>query len=380
MSTSFVIVIPTRRRLETLRWTLKTCLEQEYDNFQVIVLVNSCPATEEYLCGLADQRIISVPSQADLAMSDNWERLFEIEVDPSSYVFYLGDDDGLLPGALARADHLISTYRTDVLKWQKAEYCWPSIILPEYRNYASLRLGSEIEVRKTAPFLQAAHLFQTSYSCGPVIYSSFVRMSLLQQIREIAGNRFFRSCSPDVFSSYAIASFINSFVECLYPLSVNGASGQSNGIASIHKFFSDAAIHFRNTKEAHPTLVFAPSVIIGEADGLLTARDTLPQYFARYNFSFDTLVRRLGQEASQQTDPMRRELLVAAAVEIAVKNDVPPPEFSDNISPAASSPFPAPAYGFFPAAKKLSIDLGRVGVKDVYEACRVIAMLNPLEN
>lgn len=376
MSTNFLVVIPTRRRLSTLRWALKTCLDQDYDNFKVAVLVNACPDTAAWLRDRDDPRLLVMESRADLPMTDNWERIFDMEIDPNTFVFFLGDDDGLLPGALACADRLLRNYRTPILNWEKAEYAWPDIIHSAYCNYASLRLDSNIEIRKSEPFLSAAHRLRASYSDGPSIYSSFVRAELLQKIREEAGNRFFRSCSPDVFSSFVLSSAVDRFVRCRFALSVNGASGKSNGISYIHDFTNCS---FTGTP-IHPAIVHAPSVLIADTDALLNAHEALPRRFARYQFDFEALLTALAQEAQRVGSSQRGMHLATAIEEIARRNGLAAPRvrrvLQEDVVAAERS---GPAFGFEAKERRLTIDLSRIGVVNVDDACKVMGMLNPLE-
>ena len=199
-TTHFTIVIPTRRRLATFKHALQTCLSQQYQRFEVIALVNSCTETAQYVSQVGDEKVRSIESQTDLPMTENWERLFELTLEPSTYVLYLGDDDGLLPGALECAHRIIRQHHCAVLNWEKAEYAWPDIVASAYRNYASVKLSTSLEQVRTAPFLISAHAMETSYSAGPSIYSSFIKLSILREIRQSAQGRFFRSCSPDVLS------------------------------------------------------------------------------------------------------------------------------------------------------------------------------------
>ena len=57
------IVIPTRERAETLYHTLRTCLEQEGDDYEVVVCDNcGSPATRAVVDGFASARIKYVRS------------------------------------------------------------------------------------------------------------------------------------------------------------------------------------------------------------------------------------------------------------------------------------------------------------------------------
>src|SRR5262249_49982060 len=70
----FSVVVPTRERADTLQSCLTTCLDQGFDNYEVIVCDNcSSPATREVVEGFASSRIKYVRAPEPLAMSDNWE-------------------------------------------------------------------------------------------------------------------------------------------------------------------------------------------------------------------------------------------------------------------------------------------------------------------
>ncbi|MGZ8158598.1 MAG: glycosyltransferase family 2 protein, partial [Methylobacter sp.] len=54
----YTVIIPTRDRAETLEATLRTCLRQTYENFEIIVSDNcSGDNTKEIVDGLHDPRI-----------------------------------------------------------------------------------------------------------------------------------------------------------------------------------------------------------------------------------------------------------------------------------------------------------------------------------
>jgi len=380
VTTPLVIAIPTRQRLATLKHALHTCLTQDYDNFQIIVLVNRCCSTSRWLDTLSSPRVRCLESDSDLPMTENWERLFEVSLHPDSYVFFLGDDDGLLPGALALADHLIRRHRPAVLNWEKAEYAWPDIQVPVYANYASLRLSKAVEIRETSTFLDHAHSFRAPYHDGPGIYSSFVSLALLDDVRRRTQGRFFQSCSPDVYSCYALAGSIDRFLRCRFALSVNGASGRSNGISYVHHFDSVSSATFRAGTAIHRSLVHAPSVAIAEADGLLTARDSLPNSFRPYTFDYDALLRRLKVEADGEQNERRHANLVHALQVIAGRNHRPRPCVKSYTDSPSTKDRLGPVYGFSPHDMRLTIDLGRIGVGNIAQACDALAMLNPLEN
>src|SRR5262245_17171828 len=102
----FSIVVPTRQRHETLRHCLRTCLAQGFDDYEVVVCDNcSSPQTRQVVEEQATPRLRYLRMTEPLAMSANWERaLSEVR---GEYVLVLGDDDGLMPYALAELDGLL---------------------------------------------------------------------------------------------------------------------------------------------------------------------------------------------------------------------------------------------------------------------------------
>src|SRR5262245_408818 len=124
-SPRFSILIPTRERADTLYHALRTCLEQDFADCDVVVSDNcSAPATREVVERLASSRLKYVRSPHALAMSGNWE--LAVSHATGEYLTILGDDDGLLPYALPELDRLIRATGAQVIRWEQALYLWPS--------------------------------------------------------------------------------------------------------------------------------------------------------------------------------------------------------------------------------------------------------------
>ncbi len=70
----FSVVIPTRERADTLRFALRTCLDQAFDDYEVIVSDNfSSPATRGVVDEAAAPKVRYVRTPEPVAMSTNWE-------------------------------------------------------------------------------------------------------------------------------------------------------------------------------------------------------------------------------------------------------------------------------------------------------------------
>src|SRR5690349_16522507 len=120
----FSVVIPTRERAETLSSALRTCLEQTFDDYEIVVCDNcSSPATRAVVEAAGSARVRYVRSDRPLAMSANWE--LAVSHARGQYVTVLGDDDGLMPFALRELRRLIDRHdRPTAIQWIVGMYTW----------------------------------------------------------------------------------------------------------------------------------------------------------------------------------------------------------------------------------------------------------------
>src|SRR5215211_1243160 len=108
MSLPFLtVIIPTLKRPDTLYYTIRTVIEQDYDNYQVIVSDNfSNDETSSVVASFKSNKIRYINPGRKLSMSHHWE--FALQHVDTGFVTVLGDDDGMLPGGLRRIANLLS--------------------------------------------------------------------------------------------------------------------------------------------------------------------------------------------------------------------------------------------------------------------------------
>jgi glycosyltransferase involved in cell wall biosynthesis len=228
----FSVVIPTRERAETLLHSLRTCTEQDFDDYEVVVCDNcGSPATRRVVEDCGSAKVRYVRSDRPLAMSDNWD--LALSHATGEYVTVLGDDDGLLPCALRELSRLVERHgRPGAVHWFAGLYTWPSIAVPEEANFLRLptdrccrTLDGRDQLKRVARYeFGAEHL--------PMIYRAVIRSDLIERHRRAAG-RVFPTLYPDVYSGYAFAWLAGTYVSVQVPLSVAGLSGKSNGVAVL---------------------------------------------------------------------------------------------------------------------------------------------------
>jgi hypothetical protein len=227
----FSVVIPTRERAATLRHALRTCLDQNFDDYEVIVSDNdSSPATRAVIDEAASQRVRYVRTPGLLAMSSNWD--FAVSHARGEYVILIGDDDGLLPHALGELDNITREHDAKVVRWTPVYYTWPSFALPGQADYLRVPLGRGLAELASLDVIRAVISFRLPYTALPMLYNAAVHRSVLDELRAKTG-RVFPHPVPDVYSGFAIAAVAGRFFSTEAPMSVSGQSGASNGIAVL---------------------------------------------------------------------------------------------------------------------------------------------------
>jgi FkbM family methyltransferase len=279
----FSIVIPTRDRADTLRHTLRTCLAQDFADFEIVVSDNdSSPAVREVVESFADPKVKYVRTPRLLAMSDSWE--FAVERAAGEFVTLIGNDDGLLLHALSEIDRLVRMLDATILRWDSVCYNWPD--LPEQEHASAnallvpLRQIDEyypVRRRAAAPVMVDVVNGRASYSELPMIYCSAIHRSWIESLRARAG-RVFQSECPDIFSAFAFASLAGAYHSVAAPIGISGLSGKSNGVAGIYlKEKSPVSHEFRglNAKAGHRRhqhVPEAPVMSAAVADSFLHAK------------------------------------------------------------------------------------------------------------
>lgn len=259
------VVIPTRERADTLIHTLKTVTSQTYDNLEIIVSDNASEdCTKEIVTAINDSRIIYTNTGKRVGMSENWEHGLSLVT--GDYVMFLGDDDGLLPNACVDIAELLMTTGTKAIIWSKPDYTWPSVArLP---NRLSMKCGYDLVELRGDILLKEVSAGRTSYGRLPVIYSGFVSVAAIDEIKSKT-NDFFQCVTPDVYSGIVLAHEIKTYLYSLRPFSINGGSQHSNGLSQFEsgnelaqKFFSESNI---NIDSNFPIIPGSICSCVGEA-------------------------------------------------------------------------------------------------------------------
>lgn len=287
----FTVIVPTRERADVLGPALKTVVEQDYDNLRILVSDNfSNDSTRDVVASFHDPRITYANTGKRLSMSHNWE--FALTQITDGWVAFIGDDDGLLPGAIARAADIAREYRVQAIGSRNAPYTWPH---PPHQPHGKLSISLKRGVDvfdSNARLMDIVHGHGT-YSALPMLYTGgFVDFGVIAQARAIDGT-FNHSINPDVYSAVVIAKLTDRFAYSNEPMAIGGSSRHSGGTSFFsggitekssdspaRKFFSEANIPIHPDLAATPDEVLPPSIELLVYEAILQAEYIPPSFKA----------------------------------------------------------------------------------------------------
>ena len=100
------IIVPTRNRIETLKFTINSILSDHYPKLLIHVIDNkSSDGTLSYLKTIRDKRFKYYQPASHLSMSENWE--FGLSKIKDGYVTILGSDDGHFPSSAYKLNSIL---------------------------------------------------------------------------------------------------------------------------------------------------------------------------------------------------------------------------------------------------------------------------------
>jgi len=147
---------------------------------------------------------------------------------------FLGDDDGLLPGSIARLSEIIGEYRPDAINAPYVDYNWPD-------NGTDAAGHVRVPSRRTTKYYSSARYITDllsgylGYVDGPLIYNgSFAKIKVINAARDKEGV-FFKAQSPDVYSAVALSFVTSRFLRIKEPVAIAGRSRHSNGSSAMSK-------------------------------------------------------------------------------------------------------------------------------------------------
>lgn len=230
----FSILLPTRNRLELLRYAVESVRLQDYQDWEIIISDN---ASTDDVAGFAascnDERIRCFRTECLLPVTENWNAA--LERSSGDYLIMLGDDDGLMRGCLSAARRMIVDWEgPDAIYTQALQFAYPGVIPGEKKAFIQTAYNAFLEgarepfllSRETAlEMVQSALDFRLWYGFN---MQHFIISRKLVQALEGKGP-FFQSPYPDYYAANSILLAARSLVANPKPLIMIGISPKSFG-------------------------------------------------------------------------------------------------------------------------------------------------------
>ena len=125
----FSILLPTRNGGDFLENCVRSILEQDHDDFELLISDNAnTDATPEIIRQFKDDsRVVVVRQDSPISVSENWTAALQASC--GDYILMMGDDDYLLPGTLRRLDDALVQYdEPDCILYNGHSYVAPKSV------------------------------------------------------------------------------------------------------------------------------------------------------------------------------------------------------------------------------------------------------------
>ncbi len=187
----FSVVIPTRNRLDLLKYAVASILGQDYSDWEIVVSDNaSVEDIEGYIKSLNEPRIKYSRSETFLSITESWNKC--IDLSTGDYILMIGDDDILLKNHFQIIRNLIEKYdQPDLIYTNAFLYAYPNVI-PEFPQGVFQPFGSLHGMPKNEyPYwldqtckleiLQETLKFSSIYSTN--MQHAWIQRSLLEKVK-----------------------------------------------------------------------------------------------------------------------------------------------------------------------------------------------------
>jgi glycosyltransferase involved in cell wall biosynthesis len=236
----FSVLLPTRNRLEYLRYAVETVRRQDYADWEIVISDNdSEDDIAGYVASLDDSRIRYLRTDRLIPVTDNWNNA--LSHSDGDYVVMLGDDDGLLPGYFSG---LLAAFDTH----PDADFVYVSAYFFAYRGAMQDEPEGFLRRDRNPHFGSAASPYWLERGTAERIargyldfrmpVASNMQFSLISRRmieRLNADGPFFRSPFPDFYATPLLFLRAERILICPQPMVVIGITPKSYG-----------AFHFTN--------------------------------------------------------------------------------------------------------------------------------------
>lgn len=239
------IVIPTRNCSYTLKDTLRTCLEQSSDEYEIVISDNSSSdymETYNLIQEINNPKIKYYRTPYALSLAKSFEYAYLRT--KGEFIFSIGSDDGVLPYTVKHLCKILEDFPNDnVFAWSRLGYTWPELKvtgLADSFAYPALivkepvtthRLNSDAHMTRVIDYLNRK--YAAIYDAMPTGYinAGMRRVHLFEMIR--ATGKILDGYSQDIYTAVLNFALCESILYIDYPLATAGLCNRSVGLTSV---------------------------------------------------------------------------------------------------------------------------------------------------
>lgn len=321
------LIIPVKDRKEYLYHTLRTCMSQDYQNFEIIVADDaSTDGTQEMVRTLSqeDKRITLIDRPVRVGMRENFEdALSRIK---EGYVIAIGGDDGIMPHGISKMVQKFKDTGVKLMTWNPPLFEYPRDMRKNGRFSVSHAKGDYMVKSATYLSRQPQMLNYLDDKECPMFYvKGAAHISLIEKVKSRTKDGRFYSCpTPDGYSGIVLAGEVDEFYFSYEPYTLYGVSPSSQGLAYTlkdkkAKENSQEFFKFSETQSMHSVLAcqpYSPLLSLMTVDYLMTAKD-LPGWgglFPEIDFK-NVILKSLSEMAHSYDDSrIQREIHILEAI------------------------------------------------------------------
>ncbi len=248
----FSVLLPTRNRLDFLKYAIETVRRQDYDDWEIIVSDNySEEDVAGYIQSLGEPRIRYYRTESFIPVTDNWNNA--LEKCSGDYMIMLGDDDCLMKGFFSNMRVLIDKFENpDAIYTNAFVYAYPGVMpgfpqgfLKPY-DFAPFFKGAKepfwLPKEKAAYLVHQSMNFKMLFTYN--MQHSVVSRRFIKSLR-YKGN-FFQSPYPDFYATNVLFLKAERLLICPFPLVTIGISPKSFGFYAFNRREEEGVEFLRN--------------------------------------------------------------------------------------------------------------------------------------
>lgn len=235
------ILLPTRNRLELLAQAIETVRRQDDGDWEIVISDNDSKVdVAGHLASLGgDERIRYLRTATYVPVTENWNNALAHST--GRYVLMLGDDDGLLPGYVARLRELVGRFdEPDVIYGGAYMFAYPDVMPNDPAGYLWNYSHAQFLRGRRDPFVldqkvrrsMVEHAMHFRMRFGFNMQFSTVSRRLIDELA--ARGPFYQSAFPDFYATNVSFLTARTIVAEPRPLVIIGVAPKSYGFFHAH--------------------------------------------------------------------------------------------------------------------------------------------------